>query len=101
MLFDERIAFKKYCLLRVFLVVSNADEISLRCLKIFKLFFFIFVRYRIHVFHAFFPCDFLFGLFLSKNVNFCDVLWSHWHIRYVNLLLLFEDLFEMCVNVFL
>ena len=52
-----------------------------------------------------FSCFFHLQLFiwpcLSKNVSFCDVLWSHWHIRYVNLLLLFEDLFEMCVNVFL
>jgi len=61
---------------------------------------FIFVRCRIHV-SCFFHLQLFIWPFLSKNANFCDVLWSHWHIRYVNLLLLFEDLFEMCVNVFL
>jgi len=63
MLFDEKIAFKKYCFYyECFWLCPMLMKFLLRCLKIFKLFFFIFVRYRIHVFHAFFTCNFLFGL---------------------------------------
>ena len=99
MLFDEKIAFKNIAYYECFGCVQCWWNFS-KVFEDLQIVLFIFVRCRIHV-SCFFHLQLFIWPFLSKNANFCDVLWSHWHIRYVNLLLLFEDLFEMCVNVFL